>query len=122
MPTEPTNLTSETGSDAAELALSGFVNDALVATRPTAAIAALPAALPEKDAVGPPAASTQSFFSLLRRYWRAFQERRQRQRLRTTLRYMSERELMDIGLTHAEIDCIAAHRALDRLRDRATYL
>jgi hypothetical protein len=24
---------------------------------------------------------------------------------------------MDIGVTRAEIDCIAAHRAIDRLRD-----
>jgi len=29
---------------------------------------------------------------------------------------------MDIGVTRAEIDCIAAHRAIDRLRDGTTLL
>ena len=60
--------------------------------------------------------------SLLKRYWSAFQERRQRQRLRTALHYLSDRELMDIGVTRDEIDYIAAHRAIDTLRDSTTYL
>jgi uncharacterized protein YjiS (DUF1127 family) len=34
--------------------------------------------------------------SLLKRYWRAFQEQRQRSRI--TLQELSDRELMDIGL------------------------
>ena len=128
MPTQQTNLTSETGRDAAGLGLdfSALVkdarDDALAAVRPNAAIAALDGALSEKDAVGPPAASTRSVLSLLTRYWRAFQERRQRQRLRATLCDLSDRELTDIGVTRAEIDCIAAHRAIDSLRDGTTYL
>ncbi|QDF39217.1 DUF1127 domain-containing protein [Bradyrhizobium symbiodeficiens] len=58
--------------------------------------------------------------SLLRRYWRAFQEWRPRSRV--TLQGLSDRELMDIGLTRGEIDCIEAERAIDRLRDRTRYL
>ena len=74
------------------------------------------------EAAGPPDASTRSVWSLLKRYWRAFQERRQRQWLRASLHDLSDRELMDIGVTRAEIDYIAAHRAVDRLRDGTAYL
>ncbi|MBR0709415.1 DUF1127 domain-containing protein [Bradyrhizobium liaoningense] len=58
--------------------------------------------------------------SLLGRYWRAFQGWRQRSRV--SLHDLSDRELMDIGLTRGEIGYFASARALDRLRDRATYL
>jgi uncharacterized protein YjiS (DUF1127 family) len=101
MPPQQTNLTSETGRDAT---------------------AALGGALSEKEAAGPPGTSARSVLSLLKRSWRAFQERRQRQRVRATLHDLSERELMDIGVTSADIDYIAAHRAFDRLRDGMTYL
>jgi len=60
-----------------------------------------------------------SFFS---RRWRAFQERRQRQRLRAALHYLSDRELMDMGITRDEIDYFASHRAIDTLSDSTTYL
>jgi uncharacterized protein YjiS (DUF1127 family) len=127
MPPQQTNLTSETGRDAAGLGLDlsiALVKDAmggaLTAPRPDASIAALRDALSEKDAAGPPAASTRSVLSLLKGYWRALQERRQRQRLRASLYDLSDRELMDIGVARAEIDCIAAHRAFDRLRDGTT--
>jgi uncharacterized protein YjiS (DUF1127 family) len=112
MPTQQTKPTSEAGRDAAGVGLDFSI---------ALTIAALDGALSEKDAAGPPATSAPSVLSLLRRYWRAFQERRQRRRLRATLHGLSERELMDIGVTSAEIDCIAAHRAFDRLRDGATY-
>ena len=72
--------------------------------------------------VGQTAASTRHGSNLFRRYWDAFQERRKRQRLRATLCDLSDRELMDIGVTRAEIDYIAPHRAVDRLRDSTTYL
>ena len=127
MPPRQTNLTSETGRDAArrgrDLSIA-LVRDAnaLAAARPDASIAALRDALSEKDAAGPPAASTRSVLSLLRGYWRAFQQQRQRQRLRASLHELSDRELMDIGVTRAEIDCIAAHRAIDRLRDGTMLL
>ena len=38
------------------------------------------------------------------------------------MRDLSERQLMDIGLTPGDIDYIAAHRAVERLRDGTTYL
>lgn len=129
MPTQQTNLTSEAERDAAVLGLDlsitlvkDAMDDALAATRPNASIAALDDALSEKDAARPTAASTRSVLSLLKRYWRAFQERRQRQSLRATLHDLSDRELMDIGVTRGEIDYIAAHRAIDTLRDSTTYL
>ncbi|WFU27894.1 DUF1127 domain-containing protein [Bradyrhizobium sp. CB1717] len=56
--------------------------------------------------------------SLLGRYWRAFW----RQRSRVTLHDLSDRELMDIGLTRGEIEHIAPERAIERLRDRAADL
>jgi len=58
--------------------------------------------------------------SLLRRYWRAFQERWPRAQV--TLQDLSDRELTDIGLSRGEIDSIAPERALDRLRDNARTL
>jgi uncharacterized protein YjiS (DUF1127 family) len=129
MPPRQTNLTSETGRDAARLGLDlsiALVKDAmgqaLPAARSDAAIAAPGNTVSEKDAAGPPAASTRNVLSLLRGYWRAFQERRQRRWLRSGLHDLSDRELMDIGVTRAEIDCIAAHRAIERLRDGTTHL
>ena len=129
MPPQQTNLTSETGRDGAGLGLDlsialvkDAMGEALAAARPDASIVAPRDALSEKDAAGPPAASTRSVLSLLKGYWRAFRERRQRQRLRASLHDLSDRELMDIGVTRAEIDCIAARRAIDRLRDGTTHL
>src|SRR6185295_2188909 len=75
MPPQQTNITSE--GDAAGLDLE------------------LPIAL---------ARESRSALGLLKRYWRAFQERRQYQSLRAGLAYLSDRELMDIGLTRDEID------------------
>ena len=130
MPPQQKNLTSETGRDAAGLGLElsialvkDAMGEALAAARPDASIGAPRDALSEKDAAaGRPGASTRSVLSLLKGYWRAFQEQRQRQRLRASLHDLSDRELLDIGVTRAEIDCIAAHRAIDRLRDGTTYL
>ena len=129
MPPQQTNLTSETGRDAAGLGLDlsialvkDAMGEALAAARPNGSIVAPRDALSEKDAAGPPAASTRSVLSLLKGYWRAFQEWRQRRRLRAGLHDLSDRQLMDIGVTRAEIDCIAAHRAIDRLRDGTAHL
>ncbi|WP_341510355.1 DUF1127 domain-containing protein [Bradyrhizobium sp. ISRA442] len=74
MPPQQTNISSETERDAAGLGLDVSI------------------------------ASPRSVRALLQRYWRAFQERRQRQSLRASLQDLSDRELMDIGLTRAEID------------------
>jgi uncharacterized protein YjiS (DUF1127 family) len=129
MPPQQTNLTSETGRDAAGLGLDlsialvkDAIGEALAAPRPDASIAALRDVLSEKDAAGPPAASTQSVLSLIERYWCAFQESRRRRKLRVSLRDLSEWQLVDIGLPPGDIESIAAHRAIERLRDGTTDL
>jgi len=129
MPPQQTNLTSEIGRDAAARGLDlsialvkDAIGDALAAPRPDGSIAALRDALSEKNAAGPPAASERSVLSLVTRYWRAFQDSRRRRRLRVGLRDLSESQLMDIGVPQGDIDCIAAHRAIERLRDGMTHL
>jgi uncharacterized protein YjiS (DUF1127 family) len=124
MPPQETSLTSEPGHDTPGLRLDLAValvtdttGDALGAARPCGSIASLKDAVSEKEAAGPPAASTRSVLSLLRGYWHAFQEWRQRERLRASLDDLSDRQLMDIGLTPGDIDYIVAHRAIERLRD-----
>ena len=128
MPPQPTNFTSETGRDAAWLRVDLAINSvkdatgvALAEPCPDASIAALRDAFSEKEAAGPPVASTRSVLSLLRGYWRAFQTRRQCARSRASLNDLTERELKDIGLTPGEIDYIIAGRAIERLRDGTTY-
>ena len=74
------------------------------------------AALPDKSAARSTSAPARNVLSLLKRYWRAFGEW-QRQRSRTALHELSDRALMDIGVTREEIDHIAPHRAIDALRD-----
>jgi uncharacterized protein YjiS (DUF1127 family) len=62
---------------------------------------------------GQTAASTRRILTFFERYWGSFQEWRRRQRLRTTLRDLSDRELMDIGTTRGEIDYVASNRGID---------
>jgi uncharacterized protein YjiS (DUF1127 family) len=57
--------------------------------------------------------STRHILSFIWRYWDAFQERRERRKLSTTLSNLSDAELMDIGTTRGEIDFVAAHRGID---------
>jgi len=128
MPPQQTTLRSKTGRDAAGLdldrciALKAAMDHAPTAPHADASIAALRCALSEKDAAGPPAAPIRGLFNLLERYWRAFQESRRRRQLRASLCDLNERQLRDIGLTQGDIDCIAAHRAIERLRDGTRYL
>ena len=126
MPPQQTNLTSETGRNAAGLGLDlpialakDATVEALAARRLNASTATRDDALSEKDAAGPTAASTRSVPGLLKRYWRACQARRQRQ---SFLPDLSDRQLIDIGLTRDEIDYITPQRAIDRLRDSTTHL
>jgi uncharacterized protein YjiS (DUF1127 family) len=63
--------------------------------------------------LGQTAASTRRLSSFFRRYWRAFQERRERRRLRAALCDLSDRELMDIGTTRGEIDYVVSNRGID---------
>ena len=126
MPPEQTNLTSETGRDAAGLHLAAaLVKDATgnaLAEAPNASIAALRDTLSEKEAAGPPAAPTRGVLSLLQEYWRAFRKRYLQQRSPAGLHDLSDRQLKDIGLSPSDIDCIVAHRAIERFRDGAMYL
>jgi uncharacterized protein YjiS (DUF1127 family) len=54
--------------------------------------------------------STRHVSSFIWNYWDAFQERRQREKLRAALSDLSDRELMDIGSARGEIDYIASRR------------
>jgi uncharacterized protein YjiS (DUF1127 family) len=63
--------------------------------------------------LGSTAASTRRFSSFFKRYWDAFKERRRRQKLRTTLFDLSDRELMDVGTTRGEIDYVALNGFID---------
>jgi uncharacterized protein YjiS (DUF1127 family) len=63
--------------------------------------------------LGQTGASKMRVSSFFERYWGAFQERRSRQRLQTTLSSLSDRELMDIGTTRGEIDYVASNRSID---------
>jgi len=109
MPPQQTKLTSEPGCDAGGLPF-GF------------AMASVKGALPEKETAGAPVASTRNVLRSLKGYWRSFREKRQRNRLRSSLHDLSDRQLMDIGLTAGDIDCIAAHRAFEGLRDGTAHL
>ena len=46
--------------------------------------------------------STRHVFSFIWKYWDAFQERRERQKLRDALSNLSDRDLMDIGIPRGE--------------------
>ena len=129
MPPQQTNITPETESNAAGLGLDlpiALAKDAMVealaAQRLNASIATQDDASSEKDTAGPTTASTRSVLSLLKRYWHAFQARRQRQSSGTALPDLSDKQLIDIGLTRDEIDYITPQLAIDRLRDSTTYL
>lgn len=125
MPPQPTNISPGIEGDAARRSLNLSIvqaKDAIdqaLAARLRASAAALDDALSE-DAAGPSAASTRSVLGLLEQYWRAFQE--WRPRARVTLHDLSDRELMDIGLTRGEVDCLAPKRAIERLRDSTRTL
>ena len=107
MPPQQTRLTSEPGLGAAEL---GF------------ALAPDEDALPQQQAAGPPVASTRTVLRLLERVWRALLERRQRNRSRVGLNELTNRQLIDIGISPGDIECIVAHRTFEELKDGTTYL
>ena len=109
MPPQQTTQISEPGDGAAVL---GF----------DFAIAPPEDALSEKQAAGPPAASTRRVLRSLQGIWRAFRERRRRNRSRDSLRGLSDRQLMDIGISPGDIECVAAYRAFEGLKDGSTHL
>ena len=57
--------------------------------------------------------STRHVSSFIWKYWDAFQERRERQKLRAATSDLSDRELTDIGTTRGEIDYVASQRGID---------
>jgi uncharacterized protein YjiS (DUF1127 family) len=57
--------------------------------------------------------STRYAYSIIWKYWDAFQEQRDRQKLRSALSDLSDRELMDIGTTRGEIDYVISNRGAD---------
>jgi uncharacterized protein YjiS (DUF1127 family) len=59
------------------------------------------------------AAPRRRVSNIFRRYWVAFQDRRNRRGLQIALCNLSDRELMDIGTTRGEIDYVASHRDVD---------
>jgi uncharacterized protein YjiS (DUF1127 family) len=63
--------------------------------------------------LGQTAASTRRVSSFFRRYWAAFQERRERDRLRAVLYSLKDCELQDIGIARGEIDYVASNRSID---------
>ena len=62
--------------------------------------------------LGPATAKRQRLQSL-ETYWNAFQQWRKRDRLRTELYGLKDRELMDIGIMRSEIDYFASNRGID---------
>ena len=58
-------------------------------------------------------ASTRRVSSAFKNFWSAFQEWRKWERLRADLCDLSDRELMDIGITRGEIDYVASNRNTD---------
>ena len=58
-------------------------------------------------------AIARNAFGLLKRYRAAFQERRERARLRKVLHDLSDLELQDIGIARGAIDYVAMNRSVD---------
>jgi uncharacterized protein YjiS (DUF1127 family) len=63
--------------------------------------------------LGQTAASTRRVFSAVKNFWGAFQEWCKCERLRADFCKLSDRELMDIGISRGEIDYVAANRGID---------
>ena len=57
--------------------------------------------------------STQRVSNFLESCWGAFLQWRKRDRLRTELYGLNDRELIDIGITRGEIDYFASNRGVD---------
>jgi uncharacterized protein YjiS (DUF1127 family) len=124
MPPQLTDISPGIESDAARRGLNLSIvqaKDAIdqaLAERLKASAAALDGALSDKDA-GSTAVPTRGVLGLLKRSWRALQQRRQNL---PSLQDLSDRELRDIGLTRGEIDYLTPQRAIDTLRDSVRYL
>ncbi|MGL3215171.1 DUF1127 domain-containing protein [Bradyrhizobium sp. BR 1433] len=58
-------------------------------------------------------ASTPRIASAFKGFWDAIQEWRKWERLRADLGSLSDRELMDIGISRGEVDYVASNRDTD---------
>ena len=74
----------------------------------------------ETTELGPVTARRQ-VYSPLETYWNAFQEWRKRRRLMANLCDLSERELIDIGITRSEIDYVASSSSIDPRGVRSSH-
>lgn len=126
MPPQLTDISPGIEGEAARRSLTlsivqakGAIDQAL-AERLKASAAALDGALQDKEASGSAAGSRRGVLGLLKRAWLAFLARRQGRQV--SLHDLSDRELMDIGLTRGELDYLSPQRAIDNLRDNARYL
>ena len=63
--------------------------------------------------LGQMAVSTRRVSGFFKGYWDAFQECRERLRLRATLCDLNDRELQDIGIARGEVDYVASNRSID---------
>ena len=63
--------------------------------------------------LGQAAALAYRVSRFFKRRWDALRERHERQKLRDALSNLSDRDLMDIGITRGEIDYAASHRGID---------
>jgi uncharacterized protein YjiS (DUF1127 family) len=123
MPPQLTDISPGIEGDAARRGLNLSIVqakdslDQALAARLKASATALDGALQDKEASGP---KTPGVLDLLKRAWLAFLERRRTPQ--ASLQDLSDRELMDIGLTRGEVDTLSPHRAIDNLRDSTRYL
>jgi uncharacterized protein YjiS (DUF1127 family) len=62
------------------------------------------------------APASQAFIGLLRKYWGAFKERRERARVKAILYGMQDRELKDLGFTRSEIESVMVDASGERTR------
>ncbi|CCD98172.1 DUF1127 domain-containing protein [Bradyrhizobium sp. STM 3809] len=122
-----THLTAEIARNAALLGLdrpiavaTSAARDVPAAPRPVASITVLRDAISEKDAAAPPGAPGRP--GLFARLWQAFQDGRRLRRMRIQLVDLSEAQLIDIGVDRADIEHIAAYRALEKLKDNTAQL
>jgi uncharacterized protein YjiS (DUF1127 family) len=59
------------------------------------------------------ASPRRQVYSPLEAYWDAFQQWRKRKRLQSRLCNLTDRELMDIGITRGEINYVSLNQSID---------
>ena len=57
--------------------------------------------------------SNRPIAGFIRGCWNAFQERRERQKVRAALYGLNACDLKDIGIAHGEIEYVASNRSVD---------